>query len=103
MTMNRTAFHSAGGAVRSVFATAIGAVMALAGLVFLLFAVAVGLVAAAALVGWALLRGRRPQGIRFGMPPGARFRGASPWQRPARGEIVDVEAREITSRGPGAL
>jgi hypothetical protein len=56
-----------------------------------------GLLAGALLVVWALLHGRRPV---LGRMPGARWRG---FQRPApRGDVVDVEVREITdTRKPG--
>jgi hypothetical protein len=102
MTMNGSAFHALAAALRAVLATLIGAVLGLAGLVLMLFALVIGTATAAALIAWALLRGRRPQGIRFGMPPGARFGASPPWQRKARGEVVDVEVRDVTPRGPGA-
>lgn len=108
MNTNGSLIQSLGAALRGVMATVAGIALALAGLVFMLFALAVGLVTAVTLVAWALMRGRRPQGIRFGMPPGGRFggargsRGAAPWPRPRRGEVIDVEVRDVTPPGAGA-
>jgi hypothetical protein len=70
-------------------------VLGLVGLVFTLGLVTVGLVAGSALVAWTLLRGRRPQGLRFDMRRGGVFDGARRRTAP-RGEVVDIEAREVT-------
>ena len=63
----------------------LGILLALAGFVLVLGALAVGLVAAAGLVIWALLRGRKPTIIRFGggAAPFAR-RPVRPTPRPRR-------------------
>ena len=76
--------------VSGVLRTLFKLVLLAAGAVLGLFALAAGLLLTAGLVGWALLRGRKPlqvQGFRWrGMPRP----GASP-----SGEVVDVEAREV--------
>ncbi len=57
-------------------------------------AVAFGLIFALGVAVWALLRGRRPGGIRFNWPQqpfGRRHPGASS----AKGEVVDVQVREV--------
>jgi hypothetical protein len=56
-------------------------------------ALLVGLLLASGVVLWALLRGRRPGpvNIRWGRMPGARGFG-----RPPAGEVVDVQAREVS-------
>ena len=58
----------------------------------MLGALVLGLLLASGVVIWALLRGRRPApvNIRWGRMPGARGFG-----RPAAGEVVDVQAREV--------
>ena len=67
-----------------------------AGLVFAALLLVFGLVAAIALVGWNLLRGRRPawrfQVNRGGKWPSAAHRGTA---RPDPRDVVDVEVREI--------
>lgn len=69
--------------------------LGLVGLVFTLGLVAIGLVAGAVLIAWALLRGRRPQGLKFDVRRGPVF-DAGGWRRPAAGaDVVDVEAREV--------
>jgi len=70
-------------------------VLGLVGLVFTLGLLAIGLVAGTALVAWALLRGRRPQGVKFDLRRGGVFGGAQPGRMAPRGEVVDIEAREI--------
>lgn len=88
-----------GRGVQRVVGLVLRALMAAAGLVFMLLLMGFGLVAGSLLVIWALLRGRRPASVasrRFGVPPGAawdRFRrggSATP-----RGEVIDIEAREV--------
>ncbi|WP_428423132.1 hypothetical protein [Methylibium sp.] len=85
--------------------------LTLAGLVFMLGVVVLGLTVGVTLVIWALLQGKRPVAVRFGRQPGAdwsRFRAAatrrspSPAPTPSPGEVVDVEAREITDQRPRA-
>jgi hypothetical protein len=73
-------------------------VLGLVGLVFTLALVAFGLVAGSALVAWALLRGRRPQGLRFDVRRGGMFDGPGFRRATSRGEVVDVEAREVSDR-----
>lgn len=77
--------------VSRLLAVLIGLALAVAGLLFMVGALVVGLLAAAGLTLWALLRGRRPvaMGFRWGGPG---FRRPPP---PASGEVVDVEMREL--------
>lgn len=77
-------------------------VLVLAGLAFGAVVLVAGLVLATFIVIWSLLRGRRPQLMRFRMRPGAHFggpRGGAAFggmgRSPAPGEVVDIEAREI--------
>lgn len=113
MTTLPDAGGALGRALRQVAVVVMTGVMAVAGLIFVICMLAVGLVAGTALLLWALLRGKRPQGIRFGMPPGAgRFGPRGQWQAPSpgqarrasppRGEVIDIEAREIEPRGPNS-
>ena len=73
--------------------------LAVAGFVFALGALFIGLMLSAAIIGWALLRGRRPVAQLFGGRPfGMRGGfGASPQpvRRADRGEVVDVTVREV--------
>lgn len=70
--------------------------LGLIGLVFTLGLVIVGLVAGSALVAWALLRGRRPQGVRFDMRRGGGMFDASARRRAnPQAEVIDIEAREV--------
>ena len=85
MTTLPDAGGALGRALRQVAMVAITGVMAVAGLIFVVCMLVVGLVAGSALLLWALLRGRRPQGIRFGMPTGAgRFDPRARWPGQAR-------------------
>ncbi|MBX3618763.1 MAG: hypothetical protein KF891_02050 [Rhizobacter sp.] len=68
-------------------------VLVLAGLVFGAVLLVAGLVFAVVLVVWSLLRGRRPQAVRFRMKPGAPFDGMRRNASPA--DVVDIEAREV--------
>jgi hypothetical protein len=58
------------------------------GLVFAAVLLGAGLVFTVLLVGWSLLRGRRPSRVQFRVHPGF----DAP---PGRGEVVDVQAREV--------
>ena len=53
---------------------------------------------------WSLLRGRKPVIVmpRFGMPPGRQWGFPSAARHPAasRGEVVDVEVREVPDQAP---
>lgn len=63
-----------------------------AGLVFAAVLLLAGLVFTLLLLVWSLLRGRRPRVVRFRVDPGfGTQRGAAP----PRGEVVDIEAREV--------
>lgn len=99
--------HSGGGAigrgVQRILAFVLRALMAAVGLVFMLMLMAFGLVVGSLLLIWALLRGRRPAPVRFGMPRGAAWEG---FRRTAsgapRGEVIDIEAREVPPAGTDA-
>jgi hypothetical protein len=98
-------------AVRGALALMLQLMLAAAGLVFVVGAMALGLALGGVLVIWALLRGQRPV-LRHRMPPSAawaRFHEAASRRsggagRPARGgEVIDAEVREVPDRpsGPG--
>jgi len=73
------------------------------GLVLMLGLMLFGLLAGSLLIACALLRGRRPA-VRFGsMPAGwPRHvrRGAGPTTRASATEVIDIEAREVTTPPP---
>jgi hypothetical protein len=77
---------------RTVFAV-IRTVLLVSATLLMLGALLFGVMLASGVVLWALLRGRRPGpvNIRWGRMPGARGFG-----RPAAGEVVDVQAREVS-------
>lgn len=77
-------------------------VLVLAGLVFGAVVLVAGLVFAAFIVIWGLLRGRRPQVMRFRTHTGSPFgdlKGGPAFggmgRAAPRGDVVDIEAREI--------
>jgi hypothetical protein len=92
-------------AVRGALALMLQLMLAAAGLVFVVGAMALGLALGGVLVLWALLRGQRPV-LRHRMPPSAawaRFHEAASRRgsagRPARsGEVIDAEVREVPER-----
>jgi hypothetical protein len=73
------------------------------GLAFMLGLMLFGLIAGSVVIAWALLRGRRPT-LRFGSVPAGwprhGRRGAAPATRASAGEVIDIEAREVTSAPP---
>jgi hypothetical protein len=75
---------------------------ALAGLVVILGALMFGVVLSAILIPWALVTRRRPGTAHFGWRGVARrgaFRaGASRWSA-GQGDVIDVEVREVATRG----
>lgn len=89
------------GGVTALAATALRIALALAGFVLALGALLVGLVLSAALVVWALSRGRQPLahvfgGRRHGMRGGFAGGAFAPVGA-SRGEIVDTVVREVPS------
>lgn len=66
-----------------------------AGLVFAACLLVAGLVLTLLLVGWSLIRGRRPRIVRFRVDPRSPFAGMRRGPAEARGEVVDIEAREV--------
>ena len=79
------------------------AVAVLAGLVFGLSLLAAGVVVALGVVVWSLVRGRRPAGLQFRRFTQARWGGftGAPFAQPgaSRGEVIDIEAREVSPEG----
>ena len=77
---------------RTVSAVA-GTFLLVGATLLMLGALLLGLLLATGVVGWSLLRGRRPGpvNIRWGRMPGARGFG-----RPPTGEVVDVQARDVS-------
>ncbi|MET0334892.1 MAG: hypothetical protein ABW190_11520 [Rhizobacter sp.] len=72
------------------------------GLVFGLVLLLGGLFMATVLVIWSLLRGRKPQVMRFRMNPGSPFGGMNGGMNAGmrgrtapQGDVVDIEAREV--------
>lgn len=79
------------------------AVVVLAGLVFGLSLLAAGVVVALGVLLWSLVRGRRPTVLQFRRFTQARWGGfaGAPFAQPGspRGEVIDIEAREVSSEG----
>ena len=67
--------------------------VAVTAMVFALFVLFAGLLVGAGLVGWALLRGRRPVFAHFGTRAGQP--GKASRESRFRREVIDVEAREV--------
>lgn len=78
------------------------AVAVLAGLLFAASLLVAGAVVALALVLRALLTGRRPAGVQWRMSRGRFGHGARDARTPP-GEVVDVEARDVTDAPPRRL
>lgn len=87
-------------AVAAVLGTALRLLLLVAGALFGLLALAFGLVLAAGLVIWALLRGRRPMVRQAFVWRGPRRPGAA--TRPPSADVVDVDVREIRDARPAA-
>jgi hypothetical protein len=66
-----------------------------AGLVFAACLLVAGLVLTLLLVGWSLIRGRRPRVVRFRVDPRSPFAGMRRGAAEGQGEVVDIEAREV--------
>ncbi len=79
--------------LRRMLAAVLRPLLVIGGMLLMLIALLLGLVLATGVVLWALLRGRRPGpvNLRWGRMP--RPRGFGP--APPRGEVVDVQAREV--------
>lgn len=107
MTMTNDWMESLNRSLRWAVSLVLKVVLSLAGLVFMAGALVLGVTIGLSLLVWALLQGRRPSGLRFGVPPGGdwrRFRdaaaarraGAAAGRRPTSGDqVVDIEAREV--------
>ncbi|MBC7956757.1 MAG: hypothetical protein H7Y33_12930 [Cytophagales bacterium] len=79
--------------IRRIFSTLLRLLVIAVGLVFAAVLLAAGLVFTVLLLVWSLLRGRRPRMVKFRVNPGF----DAP---PGRGEVVDIEAREIPDAPP---
>lgn len=79
------------------------AVVVLAGLVFGLSLLAAGVVVGLGVLLWSLVRGRRPTVLQFRRFTQARWGGfaGAPFAQPAKpqGEVIDIEAREVSPQG----
>lgn len=91
-------------ALRLLTSRLLGLVIAAFGLAFMLAVLLLGLIAGSVLVAWALLRGRRPT-LRFGRSLDGWHRSVRMGPRAGRrapvGDVVDIEAREVTPPGSG--
>jgi hypothetical protein len=77
------------------------AVLAVAGLVMLIGVMVFAITFAAVVIAWALVRGRRPQAMRFdwrGFGKTTPFRRGASTRSESHGEVVDVEVREVSTR-----
>lgn len=70
-------------------------VFAISAFVLAVGAVALGLMFALGVALWALLRGKKPAGIKFKWQPQPFGRGRPAPRRAAQGEIVDAQVREV--------
>jgi hypothetical protein len=86
--------------LRRLLSLVLRLVVIAAGLVFGAVLLVAGLLAALGVIAWALLRGRKPRAVRFGMNRRPPFGQGSPFGDPRRpaaapADVVDVEAREV--------
>jgi hypothetical protein len=79
--------------MQRLLAAVLRPVLVIGGMLLMLVALLVGMVLATGVLVWALLRGRRPGpvNLHWGRMPRARGFGTAP----GRGEVVDVQAREV--------
>ncbi len=90
-------------ALGAALSAAVRLVVAMFGALLMVGALFIGLLVGLTLMLFALLRGRKPQGMKFvwrkgdwpGRPGSGRAGGS-----PATGEVVDIEARELPPRPP---
>ena len=92
-----------GATLGSMFSAVVRFVMALAGALLMVAVLLIGLLVGLTVLLFALLRGRKPQGVKFvwrkGEWPGRPGAGRSPGPRALDpGEVVDIEAREVSPR-----
>jgi predicted membrane protein len=79
--------------IQRIFSTLLRLLVITVGVVFGALLLAAGLVFTLLLLVWSLLRGRRPRVVKFRVNPGFDVpRG--------RGEVVDIEAREVPDAPP---
>lgn len=78
--------------IRRLVTSLLRLLMIAAGLVFAAVLLVAGLTFTLLLLVWSLVRGRRPRVVKFRVDPGfGAFRGAAQ----PRGDVVDIEAREV--------
>ncbi len=80
--------------IQRIVSTLLRLLLVCMGLVFAAFLLVAGLTLTLLLLVWSLLRGRQPRVVRFRVDPRSPFAGMRPQPRP-RGEVVDIEAREV--------
>lgn len=92
-----------GATLGSMFSSILRIFVAMAGALLMVAALLIGLLVGLTLMIFALLRGRKPQGVNFvwrkGEWPG-RPGSRQGSQRIDPGEVVDIEAREVVPRDP---
>ncbi len=87
--------------LKHLWSSVLRLLLALFGMVMLVSVMAVGAMLGMALIGWALLRGKRvaPIDLRWRGPVGwRRGRFRAPAETAANSEVVDIEAHEIDER-----
>jgi hypothetical protein len=82
------------GIVQRVALALAAGVLAISAFIIAIGAVAFGLVIALGVALWALVRGRKPGGIKFVWPQQP-FARRAPSSASSKGEVVDVQVREI--------
>ena len=80
--------------IQRIVSTLLRLMLVCMGLVFAAFLLVAGLTFTLLLLLWSLLRGRPPRVVRFRVDPRSPFAGMRP-QPARRGEVVDIEAREV--------
>ena len=78
--------------IRRLVSALLRLLMVAAGLVFAAVLLVAGLTFTLLLLGWSLVRGRRPRVVKFRAAPGFGMRREA---APPQGDVVDIEAREV--------
>ncbi|PPE71530.1 hypothetical protein C1702_00580 [Caldimonas thermodepolymerans] len=81
--------------LQRLFAILLRVCALVAGAVFALSLFVAGLIAMAGIVGWSLLRGRKPVFLRWGRFSAGGFSSAHRRAAPANDDVIDVVAREV--------
>jgi hypothetical protein len=104
MTTTKASMNGLGRGLTALPALLLRGLLGVAGLLFMVGVMLFGLAVFGVLLVWALLRGRRPVPMRFGMHRGSGwgpFQGGPSVRRAATRpvDVVDIEAREIAEPG----